>query len=63
MSFPDGSDGKESACNVGDPDSIPMWGRSPREGNGNPLQVFLTGELHQQRLQSLGSQSQTGLRD
>ena len=30
--------GKESACSAGDPDSIPGWGRSPGEGNGNPLQ-------------------------
>ena len=30
--------GKESACNVGDPGSIPGSGRSPAEGNGNPLQ-------------------------
>ena len=37
-SFPGGSDGKESACNAGDPASIPGWGRSPGEGNGNPLQ-------------------------
>ena len=36
--FPDGSDGKESACNAGDPGSIPELGRSPGEGNGNPLQ-------------------------
>ena len=36
--FPGGSDGKESACNVGDPDLIPGSGRSPGEGNGNPLQ-------------------------
>ena len=36
--FPGGSDGKESACNVGDPGSIPRLGRSPGEGNGNPLQ-------------------------
>ena len=36
--FPGGSDGKESACNAGDPDSIPGSGRSPGEGNGNPLQ-------------------------
>ena len=33
-----GSDGKESACSVGDPGSIPGSGRSPGEGNGNPLQ-------------------------
>ena len=37
--FPGGSDGKESAiCNVGDPGLIPELGRSPGEGNGNPLQ-------------------------
>ena len=35
---PDGSDGKESASSVGDPGSIPGSGRSPGEGNGNPLQ-------------------------
>ena len=38
MGFPDGSDGKESACNVGDPGSIPGLGRVPGEGNGYPLQ-------------------------
>ena len=32
--FPDGSGGKESTCNAGDPGSIPGWGRSPGEGNG-----------------------------
>ena len=36
--FPGGSDGKESACNVGDLGSIPGSERSPGEGNGNPLQ-------------------------
>ena len=36
--FSGGSDGKASACNAGDPGSIPGWGRSPGEGNGNPLQ-------------------------
>ena len=36
--FPGGSDGKASACNVGDPGSIPGLGRSPGEGNGIPLQ-------------------------
>ena len=35
---PAGSDGKESACGVGDLGSIPGWERSPGEGNGNPLQ-------------------------
>ena len=37
FSSPGGSDGKESACNVGDPGSIPRWGRSPGEGPGNPF--------------------------
>ena len=36
--FPSGSDGKAPAYNVGDPGSIPGSGRSPGEGNGNPLQ-------------------------
>ena len=38
MGFPGGTDGKESACNGGDPGSFPVSGRSPREGNGNLLQ-------------------------
>ena len=38
LSYPGVSDGKESACNAGDPGSIPGLGRSPGEGNGNPLQ-------------------------
>jgi len=36
--FPGGSDGKASACNMGDPGSFPGSGRSPGEGNSNPLQ-------------------------
>ena len=38
MGFPDGSLGKESACNAGDLGLIPGLGRSPGEGYGNPLQ-------------------------
>ena len=38
LCFPGGSDGKASACNVGDPGSIPGLGRSPGDGSGNPLQ-------------------------
>ena len=38
--FPGGSDGKASVYNVGDPGSIPGLGRSPGEGNGNPLQDY-----------------------
>ena len=36
--FPGGSDSKASAYNAGDPGSTPGSGRSPGEGNGNPLQ-------------------------
>ena len=36
--FPGGSDGKELACNTGDPDLIPGLERSPGEGHDNPLQ-------------------------
>ena len=38
MMFPYRSVGEESACNAGDPSSVPGLGRSPGEGNGNPLQ-------------------------
>ena len=38
LGFPDGSDGKGSACNLGNLGSILGLGRSPGEGNGNPLQ-------------------------
>ena len=38
MDFPGGSDGKVSAYYAEDPGSIPGLGRSPGEGNGNPLQ-------------------------
>ena len=38
MDFPGGSDSKASVYNAGDPDSSPGLGRSPGEGNGNPLQ-------------------------
>ena len=38
MGFPGGSDGKESACNVGDLGLIPGLGRSPGEGHGYLLQ-------------------------
>ena len=38
IDFPGGSDGKASAYNAGDLDSLPGSGRSPGEGNGNPLQ-------------------------
>ena len=40
LGFPHRSVGKESACNAGDPGSIPGSGRPPGEGNGYPLQYF-----------------------
>ena len=44
--FPGGSNSKESACNVGDPGLIPGYGRSPGDGNGNPLQYsFLENSM------------------
>ena len=48
MGFPGGSDGKDSACNAGDPDSIPGLGRSPGEGNATHSSL-LPGESHGQR--------------
>ena len=41
--FPGGSEGRESACNAGDLGLIPGLGRSPGEGNGNPIQFFCQG--------------------
>ena len=38
MGFPGVSNGRESSCSAGDLGSIPGSGRSPGEGNGNPLQ-------------------------
>ena len=42
--FPGGSDGKESACNAGDPGSMPGSERSLGEGNGNPLRYSCLGK-------------------
>ena len=43
LGFPGGPDGKESTCNAGDPGLIPGSGRSPGEGNSNPLQYSCLG--------------------
>ena len=52
---PRGSGGKESACNAGDPGLIPGSGRSPEEGNGNPLQYsFLENPMDRGSWQSMG---------
>ena len=47
--FPGGTDGKESACNVGDLGSIPGLGGSPGGGHDNPLQCSCLETLHGQR--------------
>ena len=57
--FPGGSDGKASVYNAGDPGLIPAFGRSPGEGNGNPLQDYcleIPWTEEPGRLQSMGLQ-------
>ena len=49
LGFPDGSDGKESTCNVGDLGSIPGLGRAPRDRHGNPHQYSCLENPHGQR--------------
>ena len=49
LGFPGSSVGKESACNAGDPSSIPGLRRSPGEGNSNPLQYSSLENSHGQR--------------
>ena len=60
MGFPGGSEDKAFACSTGDPGSIPGLGRSPGEGNGNPLQYScLENPMDREEpggLQSTGSQ-------
>ena len=48
VGFPGGSDGKESACNVGDPGSIPGWEDPLEKGTATHSSVF-PGEFHGQR--------------
>ena len=67
MGFPCGSDGKESACNARDLDSIPGSGQSPLEGHGYPLQYSCQensmdrGAWHA-KVHGI-TKNQTGLRD
>ena len=49
LDFPHSSVNKESACNTGDPGSIPGSGRSPGEGNGNALQYSCLENPYGQR--------------
>ena len=67
LCFPSGSAGKESACSAGDPASSSGWGRSPAEGNGNPLQYLAwripwTEELGQATVHGI-TKSRTWLSD
>ena len=58
-SFPGGSDGEEFVCKAGNLSSIPGLGRSPGEGNGNPLQYSCLENSMERGawwLQSMGSQ-------
>ena len=59
--FPDSSVGKESACSVGDPSSIPGLGRSPGEGIGFPLQ-HSWASLSAQLVKNLPSMQETWVR-
>ena len=61
MGFPGGSDGKESACNAGDPGSIPGLGRSPAEGTGYPLQ-YSCASLVAQLVKNLLAMQETWVR-
>ena len=61
MDFPGGSDGKESACNVGDLGSVPGLGRCPGGWHGNLLQYSCLENPHGQK--SLTSDSPWGLRE
>ena len=63
LGFPGGSEGKESACNAGDPAPIPGLGGYPGGGYGNPLHYSCLANPHGQRslggYSPRGSQSQT----
>ena len=59
MGFPGGLDSKESVCNAGELDSVPVSGRFPWKREWLPTPVFLPGESHKQR--SLGRRQSMGL--
>ena len=61
LSFPESSDGKESACNAGELSLIPGMGRSPGDGHGHPLQYSCLENPHGQR--SLAGNSPWGCRE
>ena len=59
--FSGGSDGKEFTCKAWNLGLISEWGRSPGEGNGNPLQYSYPVEFHGQR--SLAGYSPRGCKE
>ena len=59
LGFPESSVGKESACNAGDPGSLPGSGRSPGEGTGSPPQYSWAPLVAQ--LKNLPAMQETGL--
>ena len=59
--FPDSSVGKESACNTGDPSSVPGLGRSAGEGIGYPFQYFWVS-LVAQLVKNLPAMQETWVR-
>ena len=59
---PGGSQGKESACSVGDPGLIPGLGRSPAEGNSNSLQYYSLGNLMDRGTWQAKSMESQGIR-
>ena len=59
--FPDGSVGKESTCNAGDPGLIPGLGRSTGEGIGYPLQ-YSWASLVAQLVKNLPTMREPGVR-
>ena len=61
MGFPGSSVGKESACNAGDPGSIPWSGKSPGEGTGYPFQ-YSWASLVAQLVKNLPAVQETGAR-
>ena len=62
--FPGGSEVKASACNAGDLGSISGSGRSPGEGNGNPLQYsHLENSMEPDGLQSTGCKESDMIRE
>ena len=62
MGFPGDSGVKNPPANAGDVSSIPELGRSPEEGNGNPLQYPCVGNARDRRLVGYSQQGYTKVR-